>query len=263
MKRKNYFKDIVIVFVLLAAIASVAVVTNKPPLSKEDFFEQSKKDEHNVLKKTIVSIGANLISVFEKEVIMIDVPFKKQENRLTCEVSALRMALNFLGNNVTEEELIGGLSFSSPALRTAENVWGDPEEGFVGDVNGSVHFGTGYGVYAAPISKLADQYADAEVMESPNLEDILEEVEDGNPVIAWGIISNRNFMFWYSEQERIISAYPGEHARVVIGYVGNRKSPYKIILMDPLYGKISLPTQRFIDDWALFNNMAVVIKRNT
>ncbi len=91
----------------------------------------------------------------EAAVSRLAVPFHRQEHRLSCEAAALYMALQYRGVSVTENQIISRVGFDPTPKKNG--VWGDPNVAFVGDINGSQP-GTGYGVYAAPIAKVAAAY---------------------------------------------------------------------------------------------------------
>lgn len=228
---------------------------------KEDFYYQALKEEKPFLGKVFSFAGNQLAQIVMpgKEKIFAKVPFKRQEHPITCEVAALRMALNYLGINVTEEELIEELVFDTREPKSYRNIWGDPDNGFVGDVNGSVFLGTGYGVYEKPIFDLALRYRDAAIIEQATLSKVLSEVKEGNPVIVWGLLNNKNLMTWRTRKGKEVEAYPGEHTRVVMGYTGTISNPNSIILMDTLYGKISMSKAQFLADWKKLENRAVVV----
>lgn len=202
---------------------------------------------------------ANVTDAIKTDITQILVPFHPQEHAVTCETAALRMALNYHGTGVTEEELLEKLNFDTKEPRSLYSVWGDPELGFVGDIDGSVFKGTGYGVYDKPIQDLGSEYRPSFIMEDAKLIDILEEVKNGHPVIAWGLLSRRKPIFWRSKEGKLIEAYPGEHARVVMGFYGTTSNPTKIILMDPIYGKIRMSKEKFLSDWKVMENRAVAV----
>jgi len=52
--------------------------------------------------------------------------------------SRLYLCAKISGVNVTENELIAQLPTSDPGPRNTGNIWGDPELGFVGNINGSM-----------------------------------------------------------------------------------------------------------------------------
>jgi hypothetical protein len=84
--------------------------------------------------------------------------FLKQERELSCEASALRMALRFQGVDLSESELVARMPFDrTPRTRhspAALDVWGDPDQGFVGDMDGKMGE-TGYGIHWNGVAALA------------------------------------------------------------------------------------------------------------
>jgi uncharacterized protein YvpB len=197
--------------------------------------------------------------LYINEHIKIPIVFRKQKHALSCEAASLAMALNYRGAKVTEDELLAQLTFDMKGPKTKNNIWGDPEKGFVGSVDGSIFFGTGYGVYEKPVRDVAFIYRDAYVLEKPTLLDVLDQVNNGNPVLVWGTLSDTEPVYWKTKEGKNVKAFPGEHARIVIGWAGDIENPTKIILMDPIYGKIRLSTDKFLSSWAMLDNRSVVI----
>lgn len=196
--------------------------------------------------------------LYANEHIKLPIVFRKQQHALSCETAALAMALNYKGAGVTENELLAQLTFDMKGPKV-KGVWGDPENGFVGDVDGSIFYGTGYGVYDEPIKDVAFIYRDAFSLHEPDLWTVLEQVNSGNPVIVWGLISDTKPVYWKTKDGRDITGYPGEHARIVIGWAGDITDPTTIVLMDPIYGKIRVSTDKFLAGWEKLDNRAVVI----
>lgn len=190
--------------------------------------------------------------------VVLKVPFHKQEHALSCEVAALKMALGFYGIAVAESDLIRDLKFDTKDPRNEYNIWGDPDEGFVGDIDGKVP-NEGYGVYEQPVMDLALQYREAKKMEKPQLADVLSEVNNGHPVIVWGSISDGKDISWLTPEGKYIKAVYGEHTRLIIGFSGTPENPKYILLLDPIYGKVIMSKNRFLTNWALLDNKAVVI----
>ncbi len=138
-------------------------------------------------------------------------------------------------------------------------IWGDPEKGFVGDINGSIFYRTGFGVYEKPILDLALNYRTAAIIKNADLTKVLKEVLSGNPVIVWGLLLRKGPVFWRTNLGKVIGARPGEHARVLIGFTGKSDNPKKVILVDPIYGLIKMDKDKFVSDWQIMNNRAVVV----
>lgn len=191
----------------------------------------------------------------------IDVPFHRQERALSCEVASLRSALLTKGIDVKEAELFELLP-KDPTPKTA-GVWGDPDRGFVGDVDGSQERLSGYGVYAGPLAELARTYGDRVTAGTGfTSEDVAREIAAGNPVIIWGITGRfpPKDISWQTSEGKHVPAFVGEHSRVVYGYVGEVDQPYGFFLMDPIYGRLFYSRDRFEAQWAYFNNQAVIIR---
>src|SRR5947199_4586702 len=76
---------------------------------------------------------------------------------LSVEFAALQMELGAFGAAVSEDDLLAILERDPTprsVLADGSVVWGDPDVGFVGSVDGT--FGVdGYGVYEGPIAELA------------------------------------------------------------------------------------------------------------
>ncbi|MBI4118906.1 MAG: C39 family peptidase [Parcubacteria group bacterium] len=190
--------------------------------------------------------------------VSLDVPFHKQEHALSCEIATLKMALNYHGQLVAESELLNDLAFDTTAPRSPDNVWGDPDKGFVGNIDGKIP-NIGYGVYEDPIVNLALRYRDAKKLENATLYDILTEAANGNPVIVWGFLASGKDISWRTKEGKYVKAVFGEHTRVVTGFSGTPSNPKVITLLDPIYGKIRMSAQGFEANWARLGHKAVVI----
>ncbi len=249
MKKKI---TIIIIFIIGAILASFFFIP-------KDFLFKKQLQIERTYKRIYYSVEDKFLSIFRKDtaVLPLAIKFHRQEHALTCEVSALRMALNYVGVDVDENELLKNLAFSTKEpLRNG--IWGDPDQGFVGDIDGSIFSGTGYGVYEKPIYELALLYNNAKIMEDPTIEKVLDEVSSGNPVLVWGLLSHRPIKTWKTVDGKTIQAHPGEHVRIVIGYTGTIQNPKTIILMDPIYGKIYMSKKRFISEWNILKNRTIV-----
>lgn len=249
-------KKILIGAIILFGFTSAFFLTN-------DVFYYQKIQLERISKRIFYFAQnqvAQVIDATKINITQIAIPLHTQEHALTCEVAALRMALNFYGTGITEEELLEKLSFDTKEPKSPDNIWGDPDKGFVGDIDGSIFKGTGYGVYDKPIRNLAAEYRPSFTIENADLSDVLEEVENGHPVIVWGLLSRMKPILWQTQEGKKIEAHPGEHARVVTGFYGTISNPTKIILMDPIYGKVRISKEKFLRDWKIMENRNVAIR---
>ncbi|MFA6410813.1 MAG: C39 family peptidase [Candidatus Buchananbacteria bacterium] len=214
------------------------------------------KGKESVVKKIYYK---TLCAIPIKPSIKLDVAYHHQQHSLSCEVASLLMALNYKGVKVTEDELIKQLPISDPGPRSQNNTWGDPDLGFVGDIDGRMP-DTGYGVYEKPIYDLALKYRPAKIMVNATLADLIAELANDNPVVVWGVVIGRTKdISWKTPEGKTIKAHLDEHARTLIGFTGQPKNPELIILLDPLYGEVRLKTADFLKNWQLLENRAVVI----
>lgn len=188
------------------------------------------------------------------------VPFLRQEHALSCEVATLRMVLAYRGVTVSERDLLDAVDFDPTPRRRVNGalVWGDPEESFVGDVDGIMPR-TGYGVYAGPIGRVAGQYRRAEVIENGTASTLTDAIANGNPVIAWGHLGSGRPLRWQTLGGKEIRAVDGEHTRVVIGYTGTREEPTGFYVMDPIYGEQYWKVEKFMANWEPLGRTGVVV----
>lgn len=213
------------------------------------------KGKANPIKKIYFKI-TGILPI--KPAIRLDVPFHAQEHALSCEIASLMMALRYRGVEITESQLIEQLPVSDAGHRTADNVWGDPNLGFVGNINGTMP-NTGYGVYEQPLYDLALKYRDAKIIKNATLNDLLKELINGSPIVVWGVVGKGRSISWKTPEGETINAKMDEHARTLIGYTGNSDNPQSIILLDPLYGEIRLSAKSFLANWTILDKRALVI----
>ena len=215
------------------------------------------KGEENVVKKIYYEVVRVIIPI--KPAIKLNVPYHRQQHALSCEVASLLMALNYKGVNVTENELIARLPVSDPGPRQRGNIWGDPNLGFVGNVNGSMP-NTGYGVYDQPIYDLATKYRTAKIMTNATVDDLTAELGNGNAIVVWGVIGGGKDISWKTSDGQTIYAKMDEHARTLIGFTGQSNDPQLMILLDPIYGEIRLPVADFLKNWGRLDQRAVAVE---
>jgi uncharacterized protein YvpB len=189
----------------------------------------------------------------------LNVPSYRQEHSLSCEVAALHMVLDYYGVGVSENELLAKLPFDTFAPRNVkDNIWGNPENGFVGNIDGRIPNG-GYGVYEKPIADLASRFRQSKALAGANLSDILQEIQNGHPAIVWGSVSTGKDISWSTLDGEKIQAVLGEHTRVLYGYKGSVDNPSVVYMMDPIYGAIKMSKDNFLKNWALLDNKAVIV----
>lgn len=195
--------------------------------------------------------------VWPEPMVMLDVPFHRQEHSLSCEIASLRSALLYRGVDIEESDLIALMPFDPTPKKSG--IWGDPNKGFVGDIDGKM-FKTGYGIYWGPITQVANTFRSAEYFTGWGTVRLAEELEKGNPVIVWNYLGKGELGVWKTPEDKFIVGVNGEHSRVAMGYTGPTEDPTGFYLMDPTYGKIYEPIDEFRKKWALFGYSGVIVR---
>jgi uncharacterized protein YvpB len=146
----------------------------------------------------------------------LTLPVVRQVYRDGCEAAALSMMLR---ERVGQRRLQAMLPIARPLEQESGAggvVWGDPEEGFVGDVAGG-----GYGVYDRPLLALARRFdPGATDLTGGPLERVVDALRHGRPVVAWIALGPSDPVTWTSPSGRTIRANWAEHAITLTGYRG-------------------------------------------
>lgn len=193
------------------------------------------------------------------EVTMLKIPLDWQDYPLSCEAASLKMALKGKGITVSENEIMGEIGYDLTPRQ--ENIWGDPYQSYVGDINGKM-CRNGYGVYWQPVASAAQNYLSAEFFSNWGIENLTTEIQLGNSIIVWGtlIVETPTDCSWHTPEGKYIKAFKETHVRLAIGFIGNQKNPSMIILNDPLAGRVYWPTAYFLKNWGTFDYSGVVIR---
>jgi uncharacterized protein YvpB len=188
----------------------------------------------------------------------LDIKYLHQQKELSCEAAALAMVLQYYGVSVDEAEVVRKMPFDLTVHRG--DVWGDPDSGFVGDIDGKMAE-TGYGIYWKPMARLASNWKKASVIEKGSVSELVSEIDHQRPVIAWGVDGPKKDLTWKTPAGRTVFAVTGEHVRVVYGYTGDRKAPTALLVMDPQHGPTEWKTQDFLANWDCFGRKGIVLYR--
>lgn len=195
----------------------------------------------------------------DEKITIIDIKNDWQDSKLSCEAASLKMALTSKGVYVSEEEIMEKIGYDPMARKGS--VWGDPNKHFVGDINGQI-CKTGYGVYWEPVALVANNWRPAEYFSGGDIKKVIKEIENGNPVIVWGTLPVKKIIdcSWYTSDGKYVKALKQAHVRLVVGFVGEPENPAKIILNDPLSGRLYWDTSFFLNNWKAFGYSGVVIR---
>lgn len=167
---------------------------------------------------------------------------------LDCESQAAVDWAEFFGVSINEHEFIDRLPTSD-----------DPEEGFVGNINGPMgQIPPGdYGVYSSPVAELLRDYGlNAASVKDWDLRSLKQEIAAGRPVIVW--IVNLPFSVNPSEYTAASNGNttvvaPYQHTWIVTGY---NSGTFTVVDSEWTYNVI---TQTFIERWNALGNQAIVM----
>ncbi|MEI6221938.1 MAG: C39 family peptidase [bacterium] len=199
---------------------------------------------------------------FDSKITTLNVSSYKQQRALSCECAAAAVVSQFSDTTqFSESSCLDALSYYEAPLQN--DVWGDPDTQFVGDVDGSQLRRTGWGVFATPLVKiLHSRGLSATETSFASIGDITYAISNGKPVVVW---VTSYFMpcipvTWKTPENRTISSCLNEHTVVVTGFTGSRRNPKSIQVMDVADGKTSwLCIGKFMRVWEAMDSKMLVL----
>ncbi len=204
---------------------------------------------------TSIGGGGALAVVRRQKILPIALDY--QDQALSCEAAALKMALAGHGVRTTERRIMNVVGYDRTPHRG--RVWGDPDKAFVGNIAGRQNT-TGYGVYWAPIARAADRWRDGTSFTDWTPTQLAQAIEAGHPVVIWGTQGKATPDKWKTPSGKTVRAWKGEHARTVIGYIGTVERPTRFVINDPIAGRLTWTTATLLANWSRFNNSGVVVE---
>ncbi len=167
---------------------------------------------------------------------VIAAPVVAQQLRNDCEATALSILLATTGVQASQQQLQAEMPRSGPldpSTGTGGEVWGDPDQGFVGRPDGTGSAG-GFGVYPGPVAALATRHGRRlSDMSGASAASIYSRLLEGHAVIAWVALSAGPYGSWTSPQGKPIRVNFGEHTVTLVGLSGTL-----LRVDDPLTGRL-------------------------
>ena len=175
-----------------------------------------------------------------------------------CEITALTMALNFLGYDVTKETMADDYLEKGNAWET------DFREKFAGNPYSSYS----YGCYAPVIVNSANSFLEdqgssmrAEALDNMKFTDLFKFTDNGVPVILWATINLVPGYYtatWTATNGNTVTWYANEHCMVLVGH---DDSAGTVFAADPDQGKVmEYDSQLFEKRYEELFRQAVVIR---
>lgn len=213
------------------------------------YFSPQNLEEQTTYTVTVASgvepirfgLPSNTVSMVfttKPPIVKLNVPLYRQQHISSCEASAARMALAYRGIFANDADIVQRFGYNPRPLYKSTNTWDDPNEMYVGNINGAQPKLEGYGAYAGPIAKGIKSYGiDAQAIYNVNAINIAEQIHSGNPVIIIGTWGGAPKRVNWNGPNGVVEAWYGEHARVVVGVVGKANNPVGFYINDPLSSK--------------------------
>lgn len=192
--------------------------------SEKNFnIEQSDKNSGNINEKN-ENTEEHSENTLPKS-ILIDAPLISQlpELKNGCEVTSLAMMLNYAGIEVDKMTLAKKVEKDTtpPTYDKNGNIieWGDPDEGFVGDITGN---NPGYSVDPEPLLGLINQYLPNKALDLTEVsyDEIEKTLSKSIPIVVWVTCDfkdpSKNTQ-WDSD-DKTVNATFSQHAVLLTGY---------------------------------------------
>jgi uncharacterized protein YvpB len=197
----------------------------------------------------------------------------------SCEIAAATVALRMLGQPVSEADLIVRLPMDErlPEVRNGSVLrWGDPNQGFVGALDGDLPWNPGvgvpgysYGVYAGPLAKAMHDFDPAATGATHITPDKLKAaLAAGKPVVVWLPDQSRYRELpdalrggtWRTWDGNLVNFAFREHTQVLVGYGpgGYRLANVGFELTDVPFINVWRDAD-FERAYAVLNDMAVIL----
>ena len=193
--------------------------------------------------------------------IISGVAFIYQNRSLSCEEAATSMALTHQGINLSQDQIVADLG----ADRRAKYVdgsgrvrWGNPYQTFVGSVDGSEYFYTGYGTFYPPLVRIAQAHG-ASVLAYGNMSaaTIYARLIAGHPVVVfatwdWAWHPRHDYLSFDGQWIPWIGPVYASHVYTAVGV-----SPTAVLVNDPLRGQYWVDKASFEAAYSDFNEAIV------
>jgi uncharacterized protein YvpB len=197
-----------------------------------------------------------------RSIVMLSAPLIQQlpELRNGCEITSLAMLLQFSGVKKSKMDLAAELKRDPTPVKYGKNgqisVWGDPNQGFVGDITGKK---IGYSVYHKPLLSLLKRYKKSAVdLTGGTLDDLEKKLKAGYPVVVWTTANyqapaDKLWRTWESPTGKIRATF-SEHCVLLVGF-----DLENVYINDPLSNKKQLKVEKkiFLSGWYALGKQAI------
>ena len=206
----------------------------------------------------------SLVFSTEPQTIVLNVPQIYQTHRFTCNITAAAMLVSFKGIASGEMTVYNEIAKDNTSCTKVDDTiveWGNPNSGYVGDIDGSSYCG-GYGIYWNPVSSyLSSKGISNRIFSGWSVSDLAKEIEAGHPALIWGQNgwASPTDKSWSTPTGDYIYAINGMHSEVAVGFMGTPDNPTHIITNDPWRGRRIHTIEQFNVFWGYFGHTGIVV----
>lgn len=192
----------------------------------------------------------------------IDVPLTNQlpELRNGCEITSLTMLLNYNGITIDKNYLAKEVKMDSTplVLDLSGNIltWGDPNDGFVGDMIG--YNADGYSIYPKALLPLVNKYMNnaGKDLTGVTIDTLKNYLIHKKPILVWVTYDFSipdNFITW-TKNGKIIKATFDQHCILLTGY-----DESNFYYNDPMDSEknLAIDIETFEEVWNSMGNLAL------
>lgn len=183
-----------------------------------------------------------------------------QAHSLSCEETAMSMALTHQGIYLSQDQILAEMGADTRAAITNGNPvrWGNPYVSFVGDVNGSETNYTGYQANYPPLVRVARAHGASVIAAgSMSAESIYAQIIANHPVVAyatwdWAWHPRHDYLSFDGQWIPWIGPYVEAHVYTVIGV-----NPWSVLVNDPIRGQYWVSKRAFEAAYSVFGEAIV------
>lgn len=204
---------------------------------------------------------------------LLAVPYIKQVYSLSCEVASIEMILKYFGSTTeTQDSLMVRLGYAQPIVSSTVNgvmTWGNPDEGFVGKVDGrmidpkiGIRGATGWGTHPLPVQKLLRTFYPNSYAGKGSIDGLRTNLDNNKPVMIWHVRDDASGekVTYYTPKGKAVELKQ-YHVALVVGYQVQANNQLLFTINDPYYGVYTVNQQDLTRMWSKHNyDMVVAVK---
>ncbi|GAA0772616.1 hypothetical protein GCM10008908_19290 [Clostridium subterminale] len=152
----------------------------------------------------------------------VDIINQLPEYKNGCEATSLTMMLNYAGVNVDKDSVIAKVKRDSTPIKydSKGNIieWGNPKNGFVGDITGKT---PGYSIDPVALAPVINEYLPDKALDLSGCEygELEKVLSSGRPIVVWitSTFKEPKISHTWTSNGAVINSYYSQHAVLLTG----------------------------------------------